>query len=94
MAGHLGDSTIVAAVGLGNMYINVFYLAIVIGMNGTISTFVSQAYGAGQLRMCGIYLNRGRIVIACFIPLFVVLSCLAGKIFVLIQQDPDASNLA
>jgi Na+-driven multidrug efflux pump len=49
MAGHLGDPSIVAAVGLGNMYINVFYLAVILGLNNTISTFVSQAYGQGNL---------------------------------------------
>jgi Na+-driven multidrug efflux pump len=38
MAGHLKDSTIVAGVGLGTMYINVFYVSIIMGMNNTIST--------------------------------------------------------
>jgi MATE family multidrug resistance protein len=32
------------------------------GLNGALETLVSQAYGAKDLRLCGIYLNRGRFI--------------------------------
>ena len=43
------------------------------GVNCAQETLVSQAYGAGDLRLCGVYLNRGRAIdTAIFIPLLVV----------------------
>ena len=39
--GHLGDSTLVAGVGLGNMYINIMGFAILNGLNSTVCTLVS-----------------------------------------------------
>ena len=44
--------------------------------------------------MCGVYLNRGRVVNACmFIPTVVVLS-MTEEIFVAIGQDPETSEEA
>ncbi|CDW76053.1 na+-driven multidrug efflux pump [Stylonychia lemnae] len=59
--GHHGDATMVAAAGLGNMYSNITCLLIIYGLNGGIATLCSQAYGCGNMRKCGIYLNKGRI---------------------------------
>jgi len=39
--GHLGDPALVAGVGLGNMYLNTTALAVMIGLNNGLSTFVS-----------------------------------------------------
>lgn len=55
--GHLGDTTIVAGIGIGNMYINVFFMSIIVGMNQSLSTFIPHAYGAGYMRKCGHYVN-------------------------------------
>lgn len=47
-----------------------FVLNVFIGLNASQEMFTSQAFGAGNLRLCGIYLNRGRfILMAFFIPL-------------------------
>ena len=40
-AGHIGDESMIAGVGIANMYINVVFLSWSIGMNNTISTLVS-----------------------------------------------------
>ena len=61
--GHQDDPNLLAGVGLGNMLLNVCMFAVSQGLNGTIETFVSQAYGAGESRMCGVYLNRSRIIV-------------------------------
>lgn len=39
--GHLNDPAKVAGVGLGNMYVNIFCLSIVFGLNGAITTLAS-----------------------------------------------------
>jgi Na+-driven multidrug efflux pump len=43
--GHLGDSTVVAAVGLGNMFLNVVCLSVVFGLNSTLQTLMPQSFG-------------------------------------------------
>ena len=60
---------------MGNMIQNMIGLSIVIGLNGALETLVSQAYGAGNLQLCGTYLNRGlMIVVVCFIPITLALN--------------------
>ena len=55
---------------MGNMIQNMFGLSIVCGFNGALETLVSQAYGSGNLRLCGVYLNRGRfILLMAFVPI-------------------------
>ena len=44
--GHTNDTNKIAGVGLGNMYVNITCQAVILGLNGAISTLASQAYGA------------------------------------------------
>jgi MATE family multidrug resistance protein len=89
--GHLGDASMIAGVGLGNMYINIMCQSFYFGLNSALATLVSQSYGQGNLRMCGVYLNRARIVvISCFIPLIFVL-LYAKDLFLLLNLDHDAA---
>ena len=86
--GHLGDTAKVAGIGLGVLYSNIFCISIIIGINYALTTFVSQAFGSGNLRKCGIYLNKGRVVTTLvFIPLALVL-LLCEDFLLLIKQDP------
>jgi Na+-driven multidrug efflux pump len=39
--GHLNDSTLIAAVGLGNAYIAMIGLSVIVGMNGALDTLCS-----------------------------------------------------
>ena len=72
---------------------NVIYWPLV-GMNGTVSTLVAQAYGAGDLKICGVYLNRGRIVnTTIFIPL-VVLILLSRKLLAGLGTDAKTLEYA
>ena len=43
--GHLGSQTMVAGVGLGNMYFNATGLSLLFGLNSTVVTLISQALG-------------------------------------------------
>ena len=60
--GHLGKAALMAGVGIGNMYINIVAHSVSVGLNNGLSTYVSQCNGQGNLRLCGIYLNRGRFI--------------------------------
>ena len=93
-AGHLGTESLMAGVGIGNIYMNILFVSTIWGLNGAISTLVSQAYGAGNLKLCGVYLNRGRITVAIFfIPLSILLF-LSEYTFLLLGFDHEASHYA
>ena len=61
-AGHLEKTEMMAGVGLGNMIINLFGCCIIDSFNSVIETLGTQAAGAGNKKLCGIYLNRGRLI--------------------------------
>lgn len=54
--GHLNDPTILAAAGIGNMILNLFGMGLFYGLNSALETLVSQAYGAKNMALCGLYL--------------------------------------
>lgn len=39
--GHLGKASLIAGVGIGNMYINVVGYSVIVGLNNGLSTYVS-----------------------------------------------------
>ena len=60
----------ISGVGLGTLYLYTCGLTVLSGFNSVVATLVSQSYGQHDLRLCGIYLNRGRIVaLASCIPI-------------------------
>jgi Na+-driven multidrug efflux pump len=72
--GNLNDQYQLAGVGMGNMTLNILGLSVILGMNSALETVVSQSYGNGNLYMCGVYLNRARLIITiCFIPIVFLL---------------------
>jgi MATE family multidrug resistance protein len=72
--GHLDDPTKVVGIGLGNMMTNILITSNIMGINGGIGTLVPQAFGANNLRKCGIYLNRGRALsLIIMIPMTIIM---------------------
>ena len=61
-AGHLDKAEMMAGVGLGNMTMNLLCCSIIDSFNSSIETLGTQAAGAGNKKLCGIYLNRGRLI--------------------------------
>ena len=83
-----------AAVGMGNMLINVICFALCQGFNGTIETFVSQSFGGGDSYMCGVQFNRGRIIVSIlFIPI-VLIFFFGDNILIAVDQDPYISKIS
>ena len=60
--GKLNDRTLLASVGLGNSFIDIFGMAIWIGLDGALGNLVSQAMGAKEYQNCGIYRQRTKKV--------------------------------
>jgi Na+-driven multidrug efflux pump len=89
--GHIGKEEVMAGVGMANMFMNVACLSLLFGMNMVLNTLASQAKGFGNLRMCGIYLNQSRIIMAfIYIPMSVVLLN-TSSIFEVVGFDKEAS---
>ena len=60
--GHYGDTSLLAGLGMGNVLISAICLAFSFGLNGTLESKVSQCYGCDEYEMCGVWLNRGRMI--------------------------------
>ncbi len=56
--GRLGSAAALVGVGLGNTLLNVTCLTVRLGIEDALNTFLSQAYGAGNMRLCRVHLNR------------------------------------
>ena len=59
IAGHLDDVKKLDGIGIASTFISIFVGPIVLGLNRAQDTLTSTAYGKGDLRLCGVYLNRG-----------------------------------
>ena len=71
--GSFNDKELISGIGLAYSCINLMGFTIIIGLNSTIDTLVSNAGGAGNLYLCGVYLNRARFVMTLFfIPVIAI----------------------
>jgi Na+-driven multidrug efflux pump len=55
--GHIGNAASIVGVGLGNTLLNVTCMTIRQGVEDALNTFLSQAYGAGNMILCKVHLN-------------------------------------
>ena len=95
IAGHMSDPSNQAAVGLCGVCCNVMVLSVMIGLNGAQETLASQAFGAENYHLCGIYLNRGRLILTTFfIPIALIPIVFGEDLFLMMGQDAEVSRLA
>ena len=93
-AGHLNDESKLAGLGLGTCLLECLTLYIIMGMNGALETLVAHAYGANQLVLCGVYLNRARVInTVLFIPLVSIL-LFTRQILTFVGQDESVVEYA
>ena len=94
-AGQLDDSIYISVVGFTFSFRSLMVYSLVVGLNAAQETLTSQAFGAGNTRLCGIYLNRGMFIQwTCLIPLAMIALVFGEMIFVAIGVDPEVSRLA
>ena len=83
-----------AGFGLALTLVGILGLSLMIGTNCAQETLASQAYGAGELRRCGILLNRGRLIlVALFLPISVVFFN-SEAIFLFVGIEPEVAYYA
>ena len=63
--GHHTNAQMIAGAGLGHVLNGALCMAFCFGMNGTLESKVSQAFGAKNYEMCGLWLKRGRTINSC-----------------------------
>ena len=80
LIGLKGDPTILAALGIGNVYINVLVQSIGFGMNFGLISLVSQALGKSEYKLVAAYVHKICLLqILLYIP-FAVLFFFSGPI--------------
>ena len=92
--GRMNDPVLLAAVGLGNMMINVLAFAITQGLNGALEYYVSNAFGQRQYKECGQWLNRGKLVATLALIPVLVMFVNSEAILLKLGQDPDISRVS
>ena len=70
------------------MLLNVLIFAVSMGLVGTIESFVAWSYGKNEKAMCGIHLNRGRVIVTAYLIPVTVLFFFMDIILVSCAQDP------
>lgn len=83
----MNDPKLLASIGMGTLVLNMISFGPYLGINSGIETLVPQAFGAGNLRKCGVYLQRGRFIAICaFVPMLITF-LFSYKALVALGQD-------
>ncbi|KAJ4951056.1 hypothetical protein NE237_027888 [Protea cynaroides] len=91
--GHIGTIEL-SAVAIALSVISIFSYGLLLGMGSALETLCGQAFGAGQVFMLGIYLQRSCIILAVTCVLLCPIYLFATPILELIGQDHDIAVLA
>jgi len=92
--GQIGSTQQLAAVGLGNLMMYLFYSALIYAITGSLETFASHAAGRGDVRECGLYMHKCMLIVTiAFIPItFALLN--TETILVGIGMNAEVSKIA
>ncbi|XP_059657864.1 protein DETOXIFICATION 29-like isoform X2 [Cornus florida] len=91
LAGHVGTIEL-AAVSVENSVIAGFSLGMMLGMGSALETLCGQAFGAGQMNMLGIYMQRSWIILIATALIMMFLYIFAAPILILIGQTAEISD--
>lgn len=92
-AGHLSTLDL-AAVSIQAFVISTFAFGVMLGMGSALETLCGQAYGAGQIDMLGIYMQRSWIVLTATAMVLSLSYIFAEPILLMIGQTAEISKAA
>ncbi|CAL5398643.1 unnamed protein product [Camellia sinensis] len=92
-AGHVGTLEL-AAVSVENSVVAGFAFGIMLGMGSALETLCGQAFGAGQLRMLGIYMQRSWLILISTALILMFVYIFAAPILIFVGQSIDISKAA
>ncbi|ESW11803.1 hypothetical protein PHAVU_008G060700 [Phaseolus vulgaris] len=91
--GHLGDLEL-SAVSISLSVISNFSFGFLLGMASALETLCGQAFGAGQVEMLGVYMQRSWIILlggcVCLLPIYIF----SERILLLLGQEREIAELA
>ncbi|MQL78657.1 hypothetical protein Taro_011085, partial [Colocasia esculenta] len=93
VAGHVGTLEL-AAVSIVNNVISGFSFGIMMGMGSALETLCGQAYGAGQVDMLGVYMQRSWVILLSTALLLTPLYVFAAPLLRAIGQTAEISEAA
>ncbi|XP_047080315.1 protein DETOXIFICATION 35-like [Lolium rigidum] len=85
-AGHIGNREL-SAVAIGLSVVSNFSFGFLLGMGSALETLCGQAFGAGQVAMLGVYMQRSWIILTASALLLSPLYVFAGPILRLLGQE-------
>lgn len=91
--GRSSSAEILAAVGLGNVWINFVGINIVFGLNYGFETLASRVWGEGKHHIMGIYLKKTFIIHLMTMTCCFVMLVYTKEILILMGQDEEISRL-
>ncbi|KAJ4711039.1 Protein DETOXIFICATION [Melia azedarach] len=92
-SGHVSTIAL-AAVSVENSVIAGFSFGAMLGMGSALETLCGQAYGAGQLDMLGIYMQRSWVILNCTALILMFIYIFAQQLLSLIGQTEAISKAA
>ncbi|GLJ46776.1 hypothetical protein SUGI_0986530 [Cryptomeria japonica] len=92
-AGQLGTVN-QAGVAIGNSVISTLAFGIMLGMGSALETLCGQAFGAGQIHMLGVYMQRSWLILFCTALPLTLVYIFATPILKLLGQNDEVSDLA
>ena len=91
----VGNSPLlISALGIGNAYENIFGVSLILGYNSLLDTLISQAAGQNNYKLCGLYLNKGRLTVILLMIPIIILKLLSGSLLTMIGVDQKVAELA
>ncbi|KAL7261171.1 hypothetical protein ACSBR1_006754 [Camellia fascicularis] len=93
LAGHVGTLEL-AAVSVENSVVAGFAFGIMLGMGSALETLCGQAFGAGQLNMLGIYMQRSWLILISTALILMFVYIFATPILIVVGQLTDISKAA
>ncbi|KAK3133820.1 hypothetical protein QOZ80_6AG0541520 [Eleusine coracana subsp. coracana] len=91
--GHLGNLPLAAA-SIGLAVLSTFAMGFLLGMGSALETLCGQAFGAGQVAMLGVYLQRSCLILVVSAALMTPFFIFAEPLLLLIGQDPSVAREA
>ncbi|CAN6252767.1 unnamed protein product [Urochloa humidicola] len=92
-AGHIGNREL-SAVAIGLSVVSNFSFGFLLGMGSALETLCGQAFGAGQVAMLGVYMQRSWIILSFSALLLTPLYLYAAPVLRLLGQDDEIADAA
>ncbi|KAJ4876746.1 MATE efflux family protein [Raphanus sativus] len=91
--GHIGDLEL-SAVAISLSVVSNFSFGFLLGMASALETLCGQAFGAGQIEMLGVYMQRSWLILIgtcfCLLPLYIY----ATPLLILLGQEPEIAEIS